>query len=377
MLMKSEHAAESKGIVGSARSHIISRLHKAATYAVDLSVLLNDRSATGANDADVLEARAYAASLTGAEQFEKQSWENCIKEYSEARVIYGALEVSKKVDTFKDLLTATIDPSIRYAAYQMRIPRTVSIPAIARKYFPESDAELVELVEKLQPGAVRGSSATKVEALDNAPKTIMWRSRQVDLEDASIAAALSSVAAAATKLSEKLSSTGSGHSREAAAAYDDILIASQDAVDATKHAIDELISEGVGQGDKRMQSLQITRTALSYDMISWRVGRNRVLSGENDGAKVESGPVAKTRKSKNGTETVTLDEEGSGRKLAKLREKAVLYDSILQSLDSIKELPGVAADSEFLEEIGAKYSYFQALKYGSHHLAIGYILTCF
>jgi signal recognition particle subunit SRP68 len=48
--------------------------------------------------------------------------------------------------------------------------------------------------------------------------------------------------------------------------------------------------------------------------------------------------------------------------LAHLREKAVLYDSILQSLDSIKELPGIAADEAFQEELQAKYNYFAALK---------------
>lgn len=55
-------------------------------------------------------------------------------------------------------------------------------------------------------------------------------------------------------------------------------------------------------------------------------------------------------------------DEPTGRKLAKLREKVVLYDAILQSVESIKELPGVAADSTLQEELNAKYSYFQALK---------------
>ena len=40
--------------------------------------------------------------------------------------------------------------------------------------------------------------------------------------------------------------------------------------------------------NKRMQSLQITRTAVSYDMISWRIGRNRVLVGDRDGAAVDN-----------------------------------------------------------------------------------------
>jgi len=361
MSMREVHSTEKKGITGSTRSHIISRLHKATIYANDLYRLLTDQSTTGATIEDVLEARAYAASLTGAMEFEKQSWEPCVKSYSEARVIYSALAISTKSDIFKDLLADPVDPSIRYGAYQMRMPRTVAIPTIARKFFPRLDTELVSKVEALDPDVLNDQpTRAKTETAETGavPKTITWRSRMVDLEDAAIATALASVNSAATRLSDTLASVTAAQAKDRAAAYDDILISSQDAVDATKYAIDELVGEGVGQGDKRVQSLQITRTAVSYDLVSWRIGRNRVLVGERDGAIVES-PVLHQSKKKN---QKPVKEEGIGRKLSHLREKAVLYDSILQSLDSIKELPGVAADSAFLEELGAKYAYFSALK---------------
>jgi signal recognition particle subunit SRP68 len=359
--MREIHSADKKGITGSTRSHIISRLHKASAYAKTLFELLTDQSQTGATTNDVLEARAYAASLSGAMEFEKQSWEPCVKNYSEARIIYSALAVATKSDMFRDLLSDPVDPSIRYGAYQMRLPRTVAIPTIARKFFPRTDTELVSQVEKLDPDVLNDQSKAKTEATESGdvPKTITWRSRTVDLEDAAIATALASVNAAKKKLSETLAAVTATQAKDRASAYDDILIASQDAVDATKHAIDELIGEGVGQSDRRMQSLQITRTAVSYDMVSWRIGRNRVLVGEMDGATSDS-PVVHQSKKKNAK---PVKEAGTGRKLAHLREKAVLYDAILQSLDSIKELPGVAADSVFLEELEAKYGYFQALKY--------------
>ena len=359
MSMREVHSSEKKGITGSTRSHIISRLHKATVYANELFQLLTDQTQTGATIDDVLEARAYAASLSGSMHFEKQSWEACLKSYSEARIIYSALATSTKSDIFKDLLEDPIDQSIRYGAYQLRMPRTIAVPVIARKYFPRGDAGLVSQVEKLDPDVLNDQPLkSKAAAAESgaAPKTITWRSRTVDLEDAAIATALASVNIAASRLSETLASVTV--TKDRASAYDDILITSQDAVDATKHAIDELVGEGVGQGDKRMQSLQITRTAVSYDMVSWRIGRNRVLVGERDGAIVDS-PIMKQSKKKGAK---SAKEEGTGRKLAHLREKAVLYDSILQSLDSIKELPGVAADSTFLEELDAKYGYFSALK---------------
>ncbi|KAH6673765.1 signal recognition particle 68 kda protein-like protein [Halenospora varia] len=361
MSMREIHSTEQKGITGSTRSHIISRLHKSTTYANHLFQLLKDQAATGAQDEDVLEARAYAAALSGAKAFEKQSWEACVSSYSEARIIYSALVTAKKSDVFKDLLSDPVDLSIRYGAYQLRMPRTVAIPTIARKFFPKEDLELVKQVEKLDPDVLNDRpTKARAETSDNEaiPKTITWRSRTVDLEDAAIAAALGAVDSAVRKLTNSLGSSDVLLPNDKAAAYDDVLISSQDAVDATKHAIDELVSEGVGQGDKRIQSLQITRTAVSYEMISWRIGRNRVLVGEQDGVVFENSlshnPKKKSLKSSK--------EEGTGKKLAHLREKAVLYDAILQSLESIKELPGVAADATFLGELEAKRGYFSALK---------------
>jgi signal recognition particle subunit SRP68 len=360
MSMREIHSTEKKGITGSTRSHIISRLQKATKYATHLFQLLTDQATTGATLEDVLEARAYATSLTGAKEFEKQSWAPCVENYAEARMIYSALFTSTKNITFNDLLTDPIDPSIRYAAYQMKLPRTVAIPTIARKHFPMSDSELLSQLENLDPNILKDQptqSRAKEADTGAAPKTITWRSRTVNLEDAAIATTLASVNAAATLLSETLASGKAIQAKDRAVAYDDILILSQDAVDATKHAIDELVSEGVGQGDQRVQSLQITRTAVGYEMISWRIGRNRVLVGERDGAIADSGIIHSKKRN-----TKPAQEESTGRQLAHLREKAVLYDAILQSLDTIKELPGVAADASFLEELAAKHGYFSSLK---------------
>lgn len=126
-----------------------------------------------------MEARAYAASLAGAKAFEKQSWEECVQSYSETRVIYSALATATKSEMFKDLISDPVDPSIRYGAYQMRLPRTVAIPTIARKYFPRSDSKLVAEVEKLDPDVLSERPTRAVaEASESGdiPKTITWRS---------------------------------------------------------------------------------------------------------------------------------------------------------------------------------------------------------
>lgn len=174
MAMKASHSEDNadKSITGSTRSHIISRLHKAARNAEGVVQLLSDQAASGATDTDVLEAKAYAYALAGAEEFEKQAegnkptdalndrWIPCLKRYSAARIIYSSLLKATKRDLFKEVLAGTTDPSIRYAAYQHRIPRTVGVPEVAKKFFPKDEPELVKSLEKIDPSAFEVEEAT-------------------------------------------------------------------------------------------------------------------------------------------------------------------------------------------------------------------------
>ncbi|KAF2837334.1 signal recognition particle protein [Patellaria atrata CBS 101060] len=382
MQMKSAHAEENaeKGITGSTRSHIISRLNKAARIAKELVVLLQDKGASRATDIDILEGQAYAYSLSGSEEFEKQSegvrsrnaqvqtkkWEPCLKYFAVARIIYNSLLLHTKKDVFKEVIVGTTDPSIRYGAYQAHLPRTVAVSTVAKQFFPKENVELVKAVEDLDPSALssdKETTSTKGTTVESIPNTITWRSRTANIADAAIGQALASVEVAEAKLSSFLTSADpSTTSKERAAAYDDILIASQDAADGTRHAIEELEKEGINEGDPRMQDLRVTSLAVNYAQISWRVGRNRVLIGEDDGADLKGErPRKPKRPRKDGKEWVEK-EEGNGRKLARLRERVVLYDAILQSIDSIKELRGAVRDEAFVRELDGKRAYFQALK---------------
>lgn len=362
MSMKTVHSADTKGMTSKARSHIVSRLEKGARIAEKLAQALLS-PASGASATDILDARAYASLLRGAALFEKQSWEPCLRSYAVCRIIYSALATSAKGDIFKDLLSETVDPSIRYAAYQAKIPRTLPIPTIARKSFGHADPELVDRIKALNPAVLEHGDADATKGAEGAPTSLTWRGRDVKIEDAAIAIAWAAVGTARGQLSDKLASAGSLHPKDMAAAYDEILTASQDAVDATKQAIDELKAEGVTPGDARMQSLQITRTAVNYEMISWRIGRNRVLVGEKDGAKLDFGATSRGKKQTEESITDRSQGESPGRQIARLKEKVVLYDGILQSLESIKELPGVANDQDLSGRLQATSQYFTALKY--------------
>jgi signal recognition particle subunit SRP68 len=372
--IKNSHAEDEKGITGSARAQICSKLWKAAKTAAELVDVLREAG----SERDLLEARTYTAMLAGAEEFEKQAegvqkeggderWNRCLKRWSEARVGYAALWEKERAEVFREMLANTVDPTIRYAAYQARLSRTIAIDVVARRYFPKEDAEAVRLVEavdsfalKEKPKAESGEEK-KTDVLE-VPDFVTWRGRRANIVDASIGQALASVTAAEAKLKAYLAEHPSASASQKAAAYDDILIASQDAADASKRATDELEKERVDEGDARMQDLRVTSLAVNYDLVSWRVGRNRILIGDSDGLTFEAQKLKKSQRArKDGTELPEKDE-GRGRKLARLRERVVLYDATIQSVESIKDLRGAMRDETFVRELDGKSAYFRALK---------------
>lgn len=345
MHLKSLIADDPDASTGSLKSHIVSRFHKARNYAKELSALLSD-PASNATTTDLLEATAYASTLSGLEAFEKSKWEAALRAFAVSRIIYSVLSATSKSDAYTEQLTATVDPSVRYSAYQLQLPRSMDIAAIARQYFPRDDASrIAEALEKLDPQVF--SDEMEVDAAVSAVATVSsvtWRGRTAAVEEAAISISLAEaqVAENAYNSQDQQGSTD---------AFDAVLLAWQDAVDATRKAIDERQAEGMSIDNPKMQNLQLTSTAVNYSMICWRVGRNRVMISN-----IVSGP----KKSKK--EGQAPAEEVSGKKIGHLKEEIALYDAILQSLEQISDLPGVAADESFSNELSAKANFFRALR---------------
>lgn len=367
MAMNSTQSTENtqKKMAASTRRQIISRLNRATQYAKGLVSCLRDEAISGATNRDILEAAAYLASLCGGLHFQKARWDLCVQEYSVARVIYTTLGSGPRTDLFKDQLSSTIDPSIRYAAYRLRLSRTKAVSDIAIERFPPDEGELRSKIEIVDPDAFVSSAEAEARgktALEDVPSAISWRYRTVKIEDATIAQAI----AVANKKERELSENHAKAdvpSRELAAAYDDVINARQEAVDTTKSVLDELTAEGVDPSDSRIQSLQLTRTAVTYAVIELRIGRNRVLCGAYDDMFSDHVHLKPSHRRGKITTSPTVRHQSIGTKLGRLRQRVALYDSILQSIGLVEELSGVAGDEGFMEELSGKRAYFRALKY--------------
>ncbi|KAF4967670.1 hypothetical protein F66182_17908, partial [Fusarium sp. NRRL 66182] len=179
--------------MGPTRRHIISRLNKASRYAEKLVSVLQDQSLSGASDIDLLEARGYLALLSGGLHMEKQKWDQSLQQFSLARIIYSALSQKERKEAYREIISVTIDPSLRYAAYQLKISRNKPLPSLAIENFPGDNDVRAEL-EKVDPNCLVVDAAGTTRLADGEigklPETITWRSRSVPIEDASVAQAL-------------------------------------------------------------------------------------------------------------------------------------------------------------------------------------------
>lgn len=343
---------------GESRKQVVSKLVQATKIVENLVATLSEKE-SGASASDVLSAWAYAAVLKGDSFFRGKKWEQCLESYSTAKIIYSALPTSTlEGNNFKDFVSDSVDTPLRFAQRQLNIPTTLSILALAKKHFPASDEALASRVEEVAPGFLKEDEDTTMTDA-GALRSVTWRNRKVPVEDAEIALKLDALDTAASELSQKLGPSSDLRPNSKAEAYDAVLEISNDAVDATQQAIDELKEQGVAQGDSRMQSLAILRTKLKYDLLSWQIGRNRVLMGEKDGAMLDDGPSLKNKKKLPEIDQPLIKDSQQ----VKQQEKKVnLYDKTLQSLEVANELPGVAADEHLAAEIDAVSKYFTALK---------------
>lgn len=314
MHLKSLMSEDIASATGALRSQIVSRFHKAQKYAFELCALL-ESSESNASDSGLLEATAYAYGLRGLESFEKKQWASSLRAFAVSRTIYSALLASSKNEVYQEQLVGTVDPGIRYSAYQLQLPRSMDIGAISRQYFPrEEAARAVEAIERLDPQAL--AEQTDVEAVEaGSVRSVTWRGRTAPVEEADLSIALHEAQSA------EASYNSHGH-RGSTDAFDAVLLAWQDAVDATRKAIDERHAEGMSTAEQKMQNLQLTWTVVNYAVICWRVGRNRVMISN-----IVSGP--KRPKNDDG-HAPDRAPEVPGKKLGHLKEEIALYDAILQ-----------------------------------------------
>ncbi|KAK9249115.1 hypothetical protein V1506DRAFT_527048 [Lipomyces tetrasporus] len=375
------HAMESKATMENnaagapeRKRHILSRLEKARKYAAALqSILLDDNmSVTSFTDYEKLQVVTYVSVIMATGDLESRNYEKAVASFAVAYTGLSGLVLNfsttdasdddnDMADLYRDLLSSTVEPALKFSAIQVdSSSRSVAVLALARKYLPTSPVDkLVSSVAKDETKAkeLLSGKSEAVEALSTMP-TIRWRSHTAQLRDASVAAAiLAARTADDTLLSDVLSPSGDAaknlSSRDKALRFDPALLAWQDAVDAVHDAIAEVTNSSIDGAQERIQELYIVSTYANYNLISRRIARDNVLASQ-----LRSTLSKKQKKESTPRSAVSKSVAGN------VRAITGIYDSILQSISQIVELPGVAADEALSNALSSLQKYYTSLRLG-------------
>ncbi|KAK9365792.1 hypothetical protein V1509DRAFT_632164 [Lipomyces kononenkoae] len=354
------------------KRHILSRLAKARKHAAALeSILLNaDSEANPFTDYEILQVVTYTALLAATGDIESRNYEKAVASFALAYTGLSGLVLSlaaadasdddnDMADLYRDLISSTVEPALKFSANQVDpSSRSIAVLALAHNYLPTSPVDkLVLSIAKDETKAkeLLSGKSDAAEALSAMP-TIQWRSHTAQLRDTTVAAAILTARAADDKLfSEVLFPSDDVNNklslREKALRFDPTLLAWQDAVDAVHEAIVEVTNSSTEGAQNRVQELYVISTYANYSLISRRITRDNVL-------------VSQLRSSLNKKLKKTSASKLAANKSvsAKVRATTGIYDTILQSVSQIIELPGVAADESLSNALSSLQKYYSSLR---------------
>ncbi|KAK9472794.1 uncharacterized protein V1510DRAFT_393690 [Dipodascopsis tothii] len=352
------HAQEAKAMLenresAATRRHMLSRLEKARKHAGAVAALAEE-AAESFGPAARIGLQAYAASVAGALAFERKLWKRALAEYAVAAVGLNALLKTDAdedaQDLYAGLLADTVDPSIRFASFQLKNYKVPDLATLAGTAIP-ADHVVLTLVRASAPELLAADERGH-QALDALPE-VRWRAHTVPVQDANIAVAILAAKDADGALAAALAA---GEWRAAGAADDAVaplfdapLQAWQDAVDAVKTTIDEVSSSGEG-GEAKVQTLYVAATYAQYNLLLRRIQRDLLIAAAVVGPTRGATKVRRSR----------------------LTEAVGLYHSVLQSLGQVADLPGVAADDELAALLAGATAYYRAQQTYTRGMALAF-----
>lgn len=162
--------AESNNTHNPARKHqhAMKKLRRAAQAASHFESVLSAVSGSGSttsNSSDeqktavqlsqklLLDVKAYAAMMNGYLLFEQMKWKDALDQFATARTIYETALKSSNLSSHQEILYQnaidTIDPNIRYCAYNLKLKDGGNKTSAAAAAAAESDVEaIMEMIRK-------------------------------------------------------------------------------------------------------------------------------------------------------------------------------------------------------------------------------------
>ncbi|XP_065224166.1 signal recognition particle subunit SRP68 [Planococcus citri] len=308
--------------------HLISRLRKATTYALQLQQLCDSPKFDSRTK---LEAEGYVAWIHGTLHFELQLWKSAIEYFKKAQLIYEKLAsaLNEEDATLYRQKSEEITPSLRYCAYNLGEATAAELLQLRS----QAHGELLKNLDILVDQTVKYNT--------DAMNEVKWRNRSFPVKSEKVRAFLM-----ADRDLEK--------SFVNASIVDNLNLIEQhlmDCKDAITVVKDECKADpGVKSADG-LSSTQLLLHYLSYIRLNRTIKRNHLL--------IE---VARKDAESSWTAEESKKLENSSIQRTKYQDRTRLYEIIIQNLMEMEQLPICEYDTDFAFEIQSKIKAYQALR---------------
>ncbi|XP_050540523.1 signal recognition particle subunit SRP68 [Daktulosphaira vitifoliae] len=297
--------------------HLVSRLRKAATYALQLQKLCESDKFDARTQ---LETQAYVAWCEGMLHFELQEWKPAIENLKKAQMIYEKLAsaLNEEDAILYRNKYEELEPSLRYCAYNIGNETDVN--------------QLLHLRNQAQGDLLVTLDALMAQTRDSLSE-VNWRNRTVPVKNTRVRTFLlanrdfDGMLDKCSTLAEKNDS------------LEQHLMDCKDAMHAIR---DDLKTEQKldGASTAVASSLQYLHTYLSFIRLERSIQRNLLL--------IEN----------------ALENENKPGSLGskKLQDITRLYEILIQNIIEQQQLPGLEDDKEFQENLNIKAKAYKAFR---------------
>ncbi|KAM0790647.1 hypothetical protein ACM66B_004507 [Microbotryomycetes sp. NB124-2] len=392
------HAQEVKSSVANAQSttgsrkHFIKRLARAVSRAEHLYKVVTSLS-TKVLTAQRGQTTAYFLSMKGSLEFEKGRHEAGLKSLSVAHELLVKLAdtaSSAHEQALANELIDEVEPMLRFCAYKSGLDTSAGVAGVAREATAK-DAESVlpgysTLVDQLDKEGQQGSR----EAVE-----LSWRGRDVpvrsaELVDVVIKVKQTIVNLEADRRAEGVSDKDKGGKRKRRSAlgsrrmatFDKALLVLSDAEAFASQLVDDnkvaLSKSTSARHEAASAPLQLARAFIAYQLLAVRIKRDLLLV-QDTAAKLDAREL-KIRETDREyvAKTGRRDEDKADRKIRKQRARMYpsivkLYDSVIQSLEQMRDLEAVEQDGELATKVEARIASARASR--CMYLARSYALV--
>lgn len=309
-----------------------------------LSVIANEQ-----DQFKVLEFLTYTAIIEGSLAITRKKYNDALFSFSVARCslqflyAYRSLPPAFTKELYYDIIDLVVDPALKVAALQTKSSKISDLTQLSREQVFNNRQntsylnKAMQIIDRKDPSYITPSSEEQGEVL----REITWGSYTARVSSNEISLAI-------TKVNEKLKQIIDADT----SSYDSALMSYLDAITLQEQEMERNENDS---DDSENQEQYIILTYLKYNYLLLRIRRDFTIMEDLDAGAAEK-------------------SNASRQKLLDLwKDYLKVNDSILDSFNELKELPGIANDDEIMEMVTTLDVFFQIKK--QMKLSLAYLVS--